>query len=280
MPYDISDDQVASFRSHGSAVIEAYLESKGWQRNRDDGPRNIWYRQEVAVDLCSYCDDPDGPIKEDPYCPVHDDARWALVWPCRNGSAAHDALLTLCRTEGRGPQEVLHALTLRDRDEVRARCRTSLWRETRTPDYGIDFFVTLDEALASAAGHGLASPDESPRASSEHPYTVELISENEVLFSFRHNEPPTCDSSHSASRQAAQSLYLAACGQEHSSNRGTHVATRYATGEWTTVEVLGPEDLPQPSPLENHMSSLVHQFGLMTWTFDQALPSTRTARSS
>ncbi|MFF9497284.1 hypothetical protein [Streptomyces flaveolus] len=269
MTYEISDTQVTEFRAHGSAIIEAYLESKDWQRNRGDGPRNIWYRQNIAWNLCPYCDDPDGPIKEDPYCPVHNDATWALVLPCEDGATAYDALRTLCRVEGRGPEKILHALTLRGRDEVRAQCGTSLWREIPTPSFGIEFFATLDDVLALAAGL-----NEGPQPPNKHPYTVELVSGNEVLFSFPHHEPPTRDNSPSASRQAAQRLYSAACGQEVS-DRGTHVATRYATGEWTTVEVLGPEDLPPSTPLENHVSSLVHQFGLRIWTFDLALPSHR-----
>ncbi|EFL35559.1 predicted protein [Streptomyces viridochromogenes DSM 40736] len=273
MTYDISDAQVAEFRAHGPAIIEAYLESKGWQRNRSDSPRNIWYWQKTAWNLCPYCDDPDGPIKEDPYCPAHDDATWALVWPYGDGATAYDALRTLCQAEERGPEKILHALTLRGRDEVRARGGTSFWKDIATPSLGIEFFATLNDVLALTAG-----PDEGPESPNKHPYAVELVSESEVLFSFPHDEPPTRGKSPSASRQAAQLLYAAACGQEDS-DRGTHVATRYATGEWTTVEVLGPEDLPPSTPLENNVSSLVHQFGLRIWTFDLALPSKRLTSS-
>ncbi|MGK5446694.1 hypothetical protein [Streptomyces radiopugnans] len=273
MTYEISDAQVASFRSHGSAVIEAYLESKAWQRNRGDGPRNIWYRQEVAWDLCPYCDDPDGPVQEDPYCPLHDDTAWALLWPCVGEAATHDALRTLCYTEERGPEKILRALSLRDRDEVRVRCSSSLWPEIRTVDSAIYFFKALDEVLASAAGHDTSTSAGDSYTLGEHPYTVELVSENEVLFSFPHEEPPTRDGPPSASRRAAQRLYSAACDQMRSSNRSTHVARRYATGEWTTVEVVGPEDLPPPTLLEADVGSLIHQFGLTTWKLDEALPS-------
>jgi hypothetical protein len=271
--YEISDTQIASFLSHGPAVIEVYLEYKEWQRNRGDGPRNIWYRQEVAWDLCPYCDDPDGPIREDPYCPLHDEATWALVWPCTDGARAHDVLRALCSAEDRGPEEIIHALSLRDRDEVRVRCDTSLWPEIRSVDSAINFFLSLDQVLASAAGHDTTADSESSYVLGEHPYTAELVSENEVLFSFPHEEPPTRDGPPSASRRAAQRLYSAACGQMRSSDRSTHVTTRYATGEWTTVEVLGSEDLPPPTSIEAHVGSLIHQFGLTTWMLDQALPS-------
>ncbi|NYI03818.1 hypothetical protein [Allostreptomyces psammosilenae] len=187
---------------------------------------------------------------------------------------------TLCRVEGRGPQVILHALTLRDRDEVRAKCGRPLWREIRAPDSAIEFFATLGDALASAAGQDTAADDGSPHISIERPYSVELVSENEVLFSFHHDEPPTRDGSPSASREAAQELYSAARSQERPSDRLTYVATRCATGEWTTVEVLGPEDLPPMTPLEGHVSSLVHEFGLQSWTYDQALPSHRRTSSS
>ncbi|WRZ89973.1 hypothetical protein OHB54_13405 [Streptomyces sp. NBC_01007] len=279
MTYEISDAQVAAFRSHGSVVIEAYLRSKEWQRNHGDGPRNIWYRQKVAWDLCPYCDDPDGPIKDDPYCPLHDDATWALVWTRGDKAKAHDALHTLCSAEGRGPEEILHALTLRDRDEIRAKCSNALWREIRMPSQGIEFFATLDDVVTLAAESGTATLDECPAPSSEYPCSVELVSENEVLFTFPHDETPTCGDS-SASRQAAQRLYSAACSQETPPDRSTHVATRYATGEWTTVEVLGPEDLPPSTPLENQVGSLFYQFSMRTWTFDQALPSGHPVPSS
>lgn len=280
MTYEISDTQVAAFRAYGSAVIEAYLESKEWQRNRGDGPRNIWYRQEVAYDLCWYCDNPDGPVDEDPYCPVHDDATWTLVWPCGNEAHARDALLMLCRVEGRGPEEILHALGLRDWDEVRARSERPLWQQIRHPDLGVDFFITLDKVQALAAGHDETEFAEGAYPSDGRRYEVEMVSENEVLFTFRHDEPLTRDSPPCASRQAAQDLVSVVRSEEHPSDRRTHMATRYATGEWTTVDVMMPEDLPPSTALEKHVSSLFHQYGLTTWTFDQALPSTAPQRST
>ncbi|MFD1832556.1 hypothetical protein ACFSJS_23340 [Streptomyces desertarenae] len=178
MTYEISDTQIASFISHGPAAIEAYLESKDWKRNRGYGPRNIWYRQEVAWDLCPYCDDPGSAPREDPYCPLHDDAAWALVWPCSDGTTDHDVLHTLCSVEDRGPEEIIHALSLRDHDEIWARCSTSLWPEIRSVDSAINFFLSLDHVLASAAGRNTTADSESSYAISEHPYTAELVSEN------------------------------------------------------------------------------------------------------
>ncbi|MFI0895011.1 hypothetical protein [Streptomyces sp. NPDC020983] len=175
--------------------------------------------------------------------------------------------------EDRTPEKILHALTLRDRDEVRAKCRTPLWKEFSDPVSGIEFFVTLDGVLALAAGIDTAALEEGSYAIGGHPFSVELTSESEVLFTFNHAEPPRHGSSPAASRRAAELLYSAAHDYGRSSDRGTHVATRYATGEWTTVEVLGPEDLPQPSALDKRIGTLVHQFDLTTWTLDQALPT-------
>ncbi|MBP2585418.1 hypothetical protein J3A78_005896 [Streptomyces sp. PvR006] len=257
MTHEISDTQVATFRSHGSAVIEAYLESKGWQRKLGEGPRNIWYRQEAARDLCPYCD---ASLLNDSACPVHDRATWVLAWPCGNGATAHDVLRTLCRVEDREPEEVLHALTLRDCDEVRARCETPLWRQTADPHLGIDFFATLDKVLdLSAEQNGEA-----------HRYTAGLVAENEVLFTFPYEESTSIDG-------PAHLLYSIAQNElKGPSDRSTHVAARYATGEWTTVEVIGAEDLPPRTSLEAEVSSLVHQFGLVKWTLDRALPSRST----
>ncbi|WP_436988536.1 hypothetical protein [Streptomyces sp. enrichment culture] len=182
--------------------------------------------------------------------------------------------------EDRGPEEIIHALSLRDHDEVRARCSTSLWPEIRSVDSAINFFLSLDQVLASAAGGNTTAESESSYVIGEHPYTAELVSENEVLFRFPHREPLTHGDSRSASQRAAQRLYSAACGQIRSSDRSTHVARRYATGEWTTVEVVGPEDLPPPTPLEAHVGSLIHQLDLTTWTLDEALPSRRPPSSS
>ncbi|MCB8905787.1 MULTISPECIES: hypothetical protein [unclassified Streptomyces] len=264
MTHEISDTQVATFRSHGSAVIEAYLESKGWQRNLGDGPRNIWYRQEAARDLCPYCDCGDDSLVNDPACPVHDRATWVLTWPCGDGATAHDVLRTLCRVEDREPEEVLHALTLRDRDEVRARCDTPLWRQTPDPDWGIEFFATLGRVLDLSAEQN----------TKRHQYTVGLVSENEVLFTFPHEESPSVDGPPSPGREAACRLYSTAQNEvEGPSDRSTHAATRYATGEWTTEAVISTEDLPPSTPLEAEVSSLVHQFSLMKWTLDRALPS-------
>ncbi|WP_225799135.1 hypothetical protein [Streptomyces sp. NK15101] len=254
MTYEISDAQAATFRSHDSVVIEAYLESKGWRRNLGEGPRNIWYRQEAARDLCPHCDD---SLLNDSACPVHDRASWVLAWPCGNGATAHDVLRTLCRAEDREPEEVLHALTLRDRDEVRARCETPLWRQIADPHLGIDFFATLDKVLNLSVERNIEA----------HRYTVGLVAEDEVLFTFPREESPSIDGS-------ARLLYSTARNEvEGPSDRSTHVATRCATGEWTTVEVMGAEDLPPLTPLESEVSSLVHQFDLVKWTLDRALPS-------
>jgi hypothetical protein len=279
MPYEISDAQVTSFRSHGYTVGEAYLGSKGWQRIRGDGPRNIWYRQKVAKNLCPYCDDPDGLSGEDPYdpyCPVHDDATWALLWPCVGEAGNYDALHTLCRVEDRGPEEILHALTLRDRDEVRAKSTTPLWKQFGDPLGGIDFFLALDKALALASGGDASTLDEDPYELDSHSYRVELASENEVLFTFPHDQPPRPGIPPTESRRAAERLYSAAPCQEPPSDRWTHVPARYATGEWTTVEVMGPEDLPPPTLLQDWVESLAHKFDLITWTYDPALPSERS----
>ncbi|MEU3605998.1 hypothetical protein AB0E83_11175 [Streptomyces sp. NPDC035033] len=264
MIHELSDAQAAAFRSHGSVVIEAYLESKGWRRNLGDGPRTIWYRQEVARDLCPYCDGDEGSLVDAPSCPVHDLATWVLAWPCGNGATAHDVLRTLCRAEGRTPEEILHALALRDRDEVRARCATPLWQQMPDPDLGMELFDTLRRVLDLSAGQD----------TEKHPYEARLISEDEVLFTFPHEEPPTIDGPPSPSREAACLLLSAAQNEVAGpSDRSTHVATRYATGEWATVEVMGPEDLPPCTPLEAAMSSLVHQFNLVGWTLDRALPA-------
>ncbi|MFF7216659.1 hypothetical protein ACFZAU_40060 [Streptomyces sp. NPDC008238] len=280
MTYEISEAQIAAFCAQNSAVIEAYLESKEWRRNREGGPRNIWYRKEVAWNLCPSCDDPEGPINDDPYCLEHDDATWSLAWPCGAGAAARDVLHTLCRAEGRGPDEILRALALRDRDEVRVKCGSSLWQELRHPDLGIDLFLALDKVLALASGNGKADHEEGTYSFGDHPHAVELVSENEVLFSFRHAEPPTRDSRPTASRRAAQDLFSAAYALAHPSDRRTHVARRYATGEWTTVEVMGPEDFPPPTPLEVQVGSLFHRFNLIAWTLDRALTSQHSNCSS
>ncbi|MEW5658786.1 hypothetical protein ACPCAE_05690 [Streptomyces cinereoruber] len=267
MIHEISDTQAATFRSHGSVVIGAYLESKGWRRNLGDGPRNIWYRQAAARDLCSYCDSREGSLGGDPACPVHDRATWVLAWPCGDGATTHDVLRTLCRVEGRGPEEILHALTLRDRDEVRARCATPLWQQISDPDLAVEFFATLGEALDLSA----------EQDTEKHPYTARLLSENEVLFTFPHEEPPAIDGPPSPGREAARLLLSAARNEvEGPGDRSTHVATRHATGEWTIVEVMASEDLPPSTPLEATMSSLVHQFDLVDWTLDRALPARST----
>ncbi|MGA5872404.1 hypothetical protein [Streptomyces cinereoruber] len=166
--------------------------------------------------------------------------------------------------EGRGPEEVLRALTLRDRDEVRARCATPLWQQISDPELAMEFFATLGKVLDLSA----------EQDAEKHPYTARLLSENEVLFTFPHEEPPTIDGPPSPSREAARLLLSAARNEvEGPGDRSTHVATRYATGEWTTVEVMASEELPPPTSLEAAMSSLVHQFDLVGWALDRALPA-------
>lgn len=275
MVVEISEAHAREFRSHGGAVVEAYLESKGWRRQLGGGPRNVWYLQELARDLCPSCDDPDGPVEEDTYCGSHDGAAWVLLWPCGAGAGPHDVLHTLCQVEGRGPGEILRALSLRDRDEVRAMSDTPLWQVTCTPEDGSNFFWTLDRVLALTTGEETVLSGEEPC-----PYSAQLVSENEVLFAFPHEEELAGEGSPFLGREAAQHLHSTAQRAVRPSNRATHVAKRYATGEWTTVQVLGPEDWGPGTPLERHVTSLVHEFGLTTWMFDRSLPLPRhTGRS-
>ncbi|WP_414506551.1 hypothetical protein [Streptomyces sp. NEAU-L66] len=276
----MTEDQIKTFMKVPKQRVAAFLKRSGWQLLPQEHSGTVWTVQDGGEreGLCTVCDGARGGFDvgidyQDLYCPEHEDPVAALVYPPRGTPGAEAVVRALCSRERMRPKELLNALTLERRDEVRLYLHESLFAfpvQAVVYEHAIHDLFEILRLCYDCAGAGqhddaltysdviFAAPDE-VTLSFGRPYAEETGEAAERVRAL--------------SRQAAEQLCTTLDGL-HSSERDRSVVRQYATGELTLAEVVGPEDYrPDAGPqrgLWDALDTFRHQTAAFAhWRFDR-----------
>lgn len=278
------EDQAKQFMAVPGRDVIAWLERQGWTRPADESSGSVWTVRGGNKDkLCYVCDDFDGYGRET-YCAEHEDPVAALVYPVRDRRGAEATLRTICAQERMTADELLHVLTLRGCHEAHLYFTDSLFQFPADIENLWRALADLTEIMR--VSYDAAGAENANGSAYSH---ASLVAPDHVVFGYGYGDEEEDEEApkdrngasepeerfRAPARRAAEVLQTT-LSLLHPSPRATSVVRRYATGELTMVEVVGPEDFKPAAGPERELWDMLDNFrhehaSFKHWRFDWGL---------